>query len=438
MIRIDPASGAQVARVPVGNGPAGFAFDGSFIWILNHRENTLDRIDPMTNQVVRMATIPGGERVAAERIAVFDGLLWITGRGLDLLRVSPATGSVVGSTEIGTGGIDVVTDGSEPVGRHLSPRRRCAWRAAGGIGAAHRRGRWNRSDRLPDSGASRHRGRGCERAALAVRRGRRARRAASGLRRLPSNNLDPMSRAVVLSAVRTPVGRYGGALAGERPDDLAALVIKEAVERAGMDANEIEDVYFGATNQAGEDNRNVARMAALLAGLPESVAGVTVNRLCASGLSAVVIAARMIDGRRRRCVRRGRRRVDEPCTARAWPRRKPLRPRGNQRSATRRSAGACQSAHGGAASPLVDGRDRRERRRASTRSVAQDQDTFALQIAAALADGRRRGPLRRRARPGRGFERKGDRASSGTRPEAGHDAGEARQPQARILARAAR
>ena len=100
-----------------------------------------------------------------------------------------------------------------------------------------------------------------------------------------------MARAVILSAVRTPVGRYGGALAGERPDDLAALVIGEAVARAGVPAGEIEDVYFGAANQAGEDNRNVARMAALLAGLPESVAGVTVNRLCASGLSAVVGAA---------------------------------------------------------------------------------------------------------------------------------------------------
>ena len=103
-----------------------------------------------------------------------------------------------------------------------------------------------------------------------------------------------MSRAVVLSAVRTPVGRYGGALAGERPDDLAALVIKAAVERAGVAADEIEDVYFGAANQAGEDNRNVARMAALLAGLPESVAGVTVNRLCASGLSAVVSACHAV------------------------------------------------------------------------------------------------------------------------------------------------
>jgi 3-oxoadipyl-CoA thiolase len=103
-----------------------------------------------------------------------------------------------------------------------------------------------------------------------------------------------VSRAVVLSAVRTPVGRYGGALAGERPDDLAALVIGEAVSRAGVPAGEIEDVWFGAANQAGEDNRNVARMAALLAGLPESVAGVTVNRLCASGLSAVAGACHAI------------------------------------------------------------------------------------------------------------------------------------------------
>ena len=103
-----------------------------------------------------------------------------------------------------------------------------------------------------------------------------------------------MARAVVLSAVRTPVGRYGGALAGERPDDLAATVIAAAVERARVPAEAIEDVYFGAANQAGEDNRNVARMASLLAGLPESVAGVTLNRLCASGLSAVVSACHAV------------------------------------------------------------------------------------------------------------------------------------------------
>ena len=103
-----------------------------------------------------------------------------------------------------------------------------------------------------------------------------------------------MAEAVILSAVRTPVGRYGGALSGVRPDDLAALAIEAAVERAGVPAEEIEDVYFGAANQAGEDNRNVARMAALLAGLPEDVAGVTVNRLCASGLSALIGACHAI------------------------------------------------------------------------------------------------------------------------------------------------
>ncbi|MEX2103059.1 MAG: beta-ketoacyl synthase N-terminal-like domain-containing protein, partial [Gaiellaceae bacterium] len=103
-----------------------------------------------------------------------------------------------------------------------------------------------------------------------------------------------MSEAVILSAVRTPVGRFGGALAGVRPDDLAAVAIAAAVERAGVPAAEIEDVYFGAANQAGEDNRNVARMAALLAGLSQEVAGVTVNRLCASGLSAIVSACHAV------------------------------------------------------------------------------------------------------------------------------------------------
>jgi len=101
-------------------------------------------------------------------------------------------------------------------------------------------------------------------------------------------------RAVVLSAVRTPVGRYGGMLSGIRPDDLAATAIAAAVERAGVPHEAIEDVYFGCANQAGEDNRNVARMAVLLAGLPESVAGVTLNRLCASGLSAVVSACQAV------------------------------------------------------------------------------------------------------------------------------------------------
>ena len=103
-----------------------------------------------------------------------------------------------------------------------------------------------------------------------------------------------MRSAVLISAVRTPIGRHGGELAHVRPDDLAAIAIAAAVERAGVEPGDIEDVYFGCANQAGEDNRNVARMAALLAGLPQSVAGVTVNRLCASGLSAIVAACHAV------------------------------------------------------------------------------------------------------------------------------------------------
>src|SRR3954452_15752997 len=103
-----------------------------------------------------------------------------------------------------------------------------------------------------------------------------------------------VSRAVVLAGLRTPIGRYGGALSHVRPDDLAGLVIREVVARSGAAADEIEDVWFGCANQAGEDNRNVARMGALLAGLPSSVAGVTVNRLCASGLTAVVGACHAV------------------------------------------------------------------------------------------------------------------------------------------------
>ena len=103
-----------------------------------------------------------------------------------------------------------------------------------------------------------------------------------------------MREAVIVEAVRTPVGRHGGALAKVRPDDLAALVIQEIMTRVDFEHDLIEDVYFGCTNQAGEDNRDVARMALLLAGLPFQVAGVTVNRLCASGLDAVNQAARAI------------------------------------------------------------------------------------------------------------------------------------------------
>jgi 3-oxoadipyl-CoA thiolase len=104
----------------------------------------------------------------------------------------------------------------------------------------------------------------------------------------------PLREAWIVSAVRTPVGRYGGALRGVRPDDLAALVIREAVERAGIPPARIEDVVLGCANQAGEDNRNVARMAGLLAGLPVEAGGQTVNRLCGSGLQAINAAAHAI------------------------------------------------------------------------------------------------------------------------------------------------
>jgi 3-oxoadipyl-CoA thiolase len=103
-----------------------------------------------------------------------------------------------------------------------------------------------------------------------------------------------VNEPVIVQAVRTPIGEHGGALKDVRPDDLAALVIREVVDRAGIEPGMVEEVYFGCANQAGEDNRNVARMALLLAGLPTSVAGVTFNRLCASSLAAVNAAARAI------------------------------------------------------------------------------------------------------------------------------------------------
>ena len=104
-----------------------------------------------------------------------------------------------------------------------------------------------------------------------------------------------MKPVYIVDAIRTPIGKYGGVLAGIRPDDLLALVIKTLMQRnETVDSNAIEDVIAGAANQAGEDNRNVARMAALLAGLPVSVAGTTVNRLCASGLQAIMDGARQI------------------------------------------------------------------------------------------------------------------------------------------------
>ncbi len=103
-----------------------------------------------------------------------------------------------------------------------------------------------------------------------------------------------MPEVVIIDALRTPIGNLGGSLSAIRPDDLAAMIIKAIVERNQLDSSLIEEVYLGCANQAGEDNRNVARMAALLAGLPDSVPGVTINRLCASGLTAINMAARSI------------------------------------------------------------------------------------------------------------------------------------------------
>jgi len=117
----------------------------------------------------------------------------------------------------------------------------------------------------------------------------------SGYGRSGASPLMPcMPDAYIVEAVRTPMGAYRGALSAIRPDDLASHVVRAAVERSGVDPAEITDVYFGAANQSGEDNRDVARMAALLAGLPDSVPGATVNRLCASGLEAINCAARAV------------------------------------------------------------------------------------------------------------------------------------------------
>src|SRR6202171_5794051 len=107
--------------------------------------------------------------------------------------------------------------------------------------------------------------------------------------------MTPMERAVIVDALRTPIGRYAGALKEVRPDDLAALVVSQAVQRNQLDPALIEDVYFGNANQAGEDNRNVARMAVLLAGLPVEIPAATMNRRCGSGMQAVVAATREIE-----------------------------------------------------------------------------------------------------------------------------------------------
>jgi 3-oxoadipyl-CoA thiolase len=137
-----------------------------------------------------------------------------------------------------------------------------------------------------------------------------------------------MSEAVILDALRTPIGRHGGVLATVRPDDLAAHVVRAAVERNALDPDSIDEIYMGCANQAGEDNRNVARMAGLLAGLPVGVPGVTVNRLCASGLEAAIQGGRQLKVGEADLVLAG---GVESMTRSPWVMRKPEHgfPRGN-------------------------------------------------------------------------------------------------------------
>ena len=126
-----------------------------------------------------------------------------------------------------------------------------------------------------------------------------------------------MPEAFICDAVRTPIGRYGGALAKVRTDDLAAVPIKALVKRnPKVDWSQLDEVYFGCANQAGEDNRNVARMALLLAGLPDTVPGLTVNRLCASGLNAVGAAAQAIKAGEIDLAIAGGVEFDDPCPVR--------------------------------------------------------------------------------------------------------------------------
>ena len=231
----------------------------------------------------------------------------------------------------------------------------------------------------------------------------------------------------VLSAVRTPVGRYGGALSGVRPDDLAALVMRG--RRARRHRPRIDrGCLLRRTNQAGEDNRNVARMAALLAGLPASVPGSTVNRLCASGLEAVNIAARMIEAGHGDVFIAGG--VESMSRAPFVPaRRKPRSPvAADLRHFDRLAPG--QSSHGGAASPSPWARP--PRMSPSARITRADQDQFALQSQQRWSAAHQGGLFAEEIVP------VGSSVDAGRAPAAGHDAGESRQAETRIPHRTAR
>ena len=247
----------------------------------------------------------------------------------------------------------------------------------------------------------------------------------------PASTLD----AFIVDAVRTPVGRYRGALAGVRPDDLAAHAIAKAVERTGIDPAAVCDVYLGAANQAGEDNRDAARMAALLAGLPAEVPGVTVNRLCASGLEAVNQASR--------ALRLGEGDLYLAGGAESMSRAPMGRPEAGCRAAARAADDARhiarlaphQPADGRALLDRVDGRDRRERG-----GALRNRPRGAGQVRApkphSSGGGDARGAVRRRAGAGRGPIPERSRRPGGgrgrRRTPRRHLAREARPPAPRV------
>ena len=256
----------------------------------------------------------------------------------------------------------------------------------------------------------------------------------------PEGTVDAVPEAVIVDALRTPMGCYRGALSAVRPDDLAARAISAAVERTGIDPERITDVFMGAANQAGEDNRDVARMASLLAGLPVEVPGVTVNRLCASGLEAVNQASR--------ALRLGEGDLYLAGGVESMSRAPWVVPEAGDGAAARRAddvrhharLAPDQPAHGGAPLDRVDGRDRRERRRA-LRGLPRGAGRLRAAQPPAGRRRHRRGPLRR-ARSSRSRRRPPPRRGAGDGgrrrgPPRGHLAGEPGQAAARRSARAA-
>ena len=244
---------------------------------------------------------------------------------------------------------------------------------------------------------------------------------------------------VIVDALRTPFGRYGGALAEVRPDDLAAIVIRALVERTGIDPRPIEDVILGCANQAGEDNRNVARMAALLAGLPVEVAGQTVNRLCGSGLQAVVSAAHAIAaGDGAVFIAGGVESMTRAPLVMAKP--SAALPRGEQTMYDTTLGWRFTNP----AWPMPTTRTpwaRRPRTSPSATASAAPTRTPSRWIAAApLGRAARRRPLRRRDRAGRGARGRADAHAVDDRraPAARHDDGGAGGAQARLQARRVR